>query len=120
MSRSTAWMAFFSRQPQAFQGATQGRQAEADAEFLACFGLQFYQGQIGLRLYPCQDALVGGVKSPLLAAAMGSGGEGAGGAAALQELFDERNTDAKSSATARWVAWSRWHASMIFWRKSVE
>ena len=37
----------------------------------------------------------GGVKSPLLAAAMGSGGEGAGCAVALQELFDERNTDAK-------------------------
>ena len=89
-------MDFFSRQPQAFQGATQGRQAEVDTEFLACSGLQFYQGQVGLRLYPCQDVLVGGgVKPTLLATAMGFGGEDAGGAVALQELFDERNTDAK-------------------------
>ena len=54
------------------------------------FGLELYQGQVGLRLYPCQDALVGGgVKSPLLPAAMGFGGDGAGCTVALQELFDE-------------------------------
>lgn len=52
---------FFSCQGQAFQRAAQRCQAEADAEFLARLALEFYQGQVGLRLYPCQDALVGGV-----------------------------------------------------------
>ena len=61
-----------------------------DAEFLVRLALQFCQGQIGLCLYPGQDALVGGgVKAPFLAAAMGFGVEGAGSAVALQEFFDE-------------------------------
>ena len=47
-------------------------------------------------MYPCPDALVaGGVKAPLLAAAMGFGGYVAGRSVALQELFNEGDTDAK-------------------------
>lgn len=47
-------------------------------------------------MYPCPDALVAsGVKAPLLAAAMGFGGDVAGRSIALQELFNEGNTDAK-------------------------
>ena len=89
-------MDFFSCQTQAFQITAQGCQAETDAEFLTRFALELCQGQVGLCLYPCQDALVsGGVKSPFLAAAMGFGGDFASGAVALQELFDEGDADAK-------------------------
>lgn len=47
-------------------------------------------------MYPLPDALVvSGVKAPLLAAAMGLGGYVAGRSVALQELFNEGDTDAK-------------------------
>ena len=65
---------------------------------------QFCQDQVGLYLYPCRDALVG-VKSSFLPAAMGFGDEDAGSTVALQELFDERDTDAEEISDGARVTW---------------